>query len=1051
MNRKSPLSRFSCSLCLASLLLLYALWFLPSALAQGVTATLTGTVQDQNGAVVPGAMVTVLNPSTALERHATTTDDGYFTIPLLPSGTYSVTARRDGFSPVEFRNVVLNAGDQKALNIQLKAGDVNATVTVDSNAETVRTDGSVGTVINRQFVANMPLNGRTLQALIQLTPGVVLTSANVASTITGSAQFSVNGQRTTSNYFMVDGVSANTGLTAGNGVFSRGSGSGQVPGTTALGGTNSLVSLDALQEFRIETSTFAAEYGRTPGGQISLLTRSGTNQFHGSASYYFRNEALDANDWFANSRRLPKPKERQSFFGGVLGGPIKRDRLFFFGSYEGLRLKQPQVQITTVPTVALRAQAPSALRPYLNALPLPNGQDFGDGTAQFAGSYSDAGSFNIFSLRLDGRVTDSITGFFRVSHAPSETNSRIGTLSTVQNVQIDNNSNTGGLTWVAGSHVTADLRLNWSRNAPRVFSDLDSFGGAVIPAVSDVFRPGWDPSTVRTVFFAIGANFTWGHGNSDVQRQFNTVGTVAWSVGSHQLKLGVDYRRLLPQFGATGGSFEALQFNTSGQILAGRPVFYQLANSDPVQRKGVIANWSLFAQDAWRVSRRLTWTYGLRLERVPPPTEATGRLPRTLLGIENDVLQNPRLAPQGTPLFRSRFGSFAPRFGVAYQLSARQRWETTLRGGAGIFYDLGLGDITSAFQFVYPFVAAKVSFNLLFPSETDRTPPVPGSVPPAAGFFLLDPNLRLPYTVQWNVTWEQGIGKAQTVTLGYVGASGRRLLIQQSYRPLLADFPTVPVTLQIMRNLGSSSYSALQVQYQRRLNRGFQALASYTLGTSQDNTSDQSALAPPANQGTLLAGNFGPSDFDVRHVLSAAVTYDLPKISGPAVLRTLLNDWGLDLLVRYQSAFPLTPTAGVVSFPDGAAYRPRPDVVSGQPLYINASTVPGGRRFNRAAFAFPAPGQQGNFPRNGLRGFPASQMDLAVRREFKLKERVRLQLRGELFNLLNHPNFGAPNSDIASGQFGLSGAMLSRSLGGLNALYQMGGSRSGQLAVRVIW
>jgi hypothetical protein len=1018
-------------------------------LGQGTNATLSGTVSDENGASVPGVGISVINSATSLERTANTSDNGAFTIPLLPPGSYVVTAKRDGFSPVKIA-VVLNVGDQKALNIQLKAGDVNAQVTIDSDAETVRTDGSVGTVVNRQFVANIPLNGRSLQALIQLVPGVVLTSNT--GTSTSGAQFSVNGNRTTANQFIVDGVSANTGIRTSGGQFPAEAGSGQSAATTALGGTNSLVSLDALQEFRVETSSYAAEFGRTPGGQILLLTRGGTNQFHGSASYYVRNEALDANDWFGNANRQPKPKERQHLFGGVFGGPIKRDRLFFFGSYEGLRLQQPKVTITTVPSVALRALAVPALRPYLNAYPLPNGRDLGDGTAQFAASYSDPGRFNIFALRFDARLTDSLNGFFRINHAPSETNVRFKPLSTVQSVLNDENTYTGGLTWLVSSRSTADVRINWTRNLGRFFSNLDTFGGAVIPAVSDIFLPGRDPSKASFSFAVIGQGFTWGVGTSDVQRQFNVVGTATWLIGSHHLKLGLDYRRLLPFLGVTSGSFEDLEFETVDEVLTQQATFYQVTNSDTVPREAIISNLSLFAQDTWHAGQRLTLTYGFRFERVPPPTEASGRLPRTVLGLQNGVLQNPRLAPEGTPLFRSRFGEIAPRFGVAYQMSTGTGWETTLRGGAGIFYDLPLGSIATAFHNVYPFFASKeVCCDMPFPlSPDDRTPPRLGVDPPQQ-FILLDPNVRMPYSIQWNTTLEQRIGAAQVITVAYVGAAGRRLLVLQPNSQSLAEWPGVPIAIYFQRNLGRSKYDALQVQYNRRLRNGVQAIASYTLGHSRDNASQVSAIfTPPAAQSNLFAEEYAPSDFDVRHLLSAAVTYDLPRISGPVPLRWFANGWGLDLLVRYQSAFPINLTAGFLSA-NGTFYIPRPNLVTGQPLYIDDPTAPGGRRFNRAAFVRPAAGQQGNFPRNVLRGFPASQVDLAMRREFRLKEQVRLEFRGELFNLFNHPNFGPPVNSITSGLFGRPTSMLNQSLGGLNGLYQMGGPRSGQLAVRLTW
>jgi len=343
-----------------------------------------------------------------------------------------------------------------------------------------------------------------------------------------------------------------------------------------------------------------------------------------------------------------------------------------------------------------------------------------------------------------------------------------------------------------------------------------------------------------------------------------------------------------------------------------------------------------------------------------------------------------------------------------------------------------------------------LSFNVTLPfSSAVRSTPILGVDPPEY-FYLLDPNLRLPHTWQWNAAWEQSLGPSQTMTVSYVGAAGRRLLVMENYFQPILEWPNTDTPFSIQRNLGHSRYDGLQVEYQRRLRSGVQALVSYTLARSEDNASSQLVFdAPPASQASVFAREWGPSDFDVRHVLSAAVTYDLPKVSGPALLRTSLNGWGFDLLVHYQSAFPVSPTAGFVFLPDGTNYTPRPNLVSGQPFYINDPTVPTGRRFNPSAFSTPAPNEQGNFPRNGLRGFPASQVDLALRRQFKLGERVQLQLRGELFNLFNHPNFGPPTTSITSPLFGQPTSMLNHTLGGLNALYQIGGPRSGQLSVKV--
>ena len=273
-------------------------------------------------------------------------------------------------------------------------------------------DATVSTLIGNQFVANMPLNGRSFSTLINLTPGVVLPQ----TTFYDQGQFSVNGQRPDANYFTVDGVSANLATSAGP--LGQG-GAGQLPAVDSFGGMSNLVSLDALQEFRIQTSTFAPEYGRTPGGQVSVVTKSGTNDFHGTAFEYFRNDVLDANNWFANNKGLNKPELRQNDFGGVLGGPIMKDKLFFFGSYEGLRVRQPNVANTYEPTLATIQSAPAVVQPLLNAFPKPNGKDLGNGTAEFIGDYSDPSSLNAGSIRIDYLPTKKITIFGRYNDAPS--------------------------------------------------------------------------------------------------------------------------------------------------------------------------------------------------------------------------------------------------------------------------------------------------------------------------------------------------------------------------------------------------------------------------------------------------------------------------------------------------------------------------------------------------------------------------------------------------------------------------------------------------------
>src|SRR6266581_1881209 len=338
--------------------------------AQSTNATITGFVTDPQKALVAGARVSVISMDTNLRYTSTTNDEGSYTVANLPPGNYKIEVEKQGFKSIVKPDVVLHVQDAVALNFEMAIGSASESVTVTGGAPLMNTESAaVSTVVDRQFAENLPLNGRSFQTLIQLTPGVVVVPSNNAD----SGQFSVSGQRASSNYWTVDGVSANIGISA---FFNPGNGVGGALGSfSILGGTNSLVSVDALQEFRIQTSTYAPEFGRTPGGQISILTRSGTNQFHGTLFDYLRNDILDANDWFTNSAGLRKPMERQNDFGGTFSGPILKDRTFFFFSYEGLRLRLPQTALTTVPDLAARQAAISVMKPFLNAYPVPNGAD----------------------------------------------------------------------------------------------------------------------------------------------------------------------------------------------------------------------------------------------------------------------------------------------------------------------------------------------------------------------------------------------------------------------------------------------------------------------------------------------------------------------------------------------------------------------------------------------------------------------------------------------------------------------------------------------------
>jgi hypothetical protein len=1020
----------------------------PAPFTQSPTATLSGTSVDESGAVVPGTNITVTNVETGLRRQVTTNSEGYFAVPLLPPAHYTVQAQHQGFTTAEIRNVTLNVNDQAALKIQLKTGQISESVIIEGATIVQSESATVGTLVDHQFVENLPLNGRSFNALIELTAGSVLTKATYAE----QGQFSVNGQRPNANYFTVDGVGANIGI--GNGVSLVQTAAGTVPAFSASGGLNNLVSVDALQEFRILTSTYAPEFGRSPGAQVSLLTRSGSNQFHGTLFDYFRNDALDANDWFVNKLGLNKSPLRQNDFGGVFGGPIKKDRIFFFFSYEGLRLRLPQVGITQVPSVSTRQQVPQPLRPFLNAFPLPNGRDFGNGFAEFDATYSNPLNQDATSVRVDHAFNSRLTVFGRYNYAPSQSFGRGGG-SSANNRKSLNNLGLGsfktetltlGSTQLIRAEMSNDFRANYSRTRAGSSFLLDQFGGGVPPS-DEVLFGSFATSQTGTFSFGVGpASYIVGKNADNFQHQINVVDSLAILAGSHQLKFGIDYRRLSPISDQTNYTLLA-SFNDARAAIADKAAFI-LVGAGKGRVFPVFTNSSAFAQDMWKATHRLTLTYGLRWELNPPFKEKNGNLPSTVIGLDNPATMT--LAPKGTPLWKTTYGNFAPRFGVAYMLSQSKGLESVLRAGFGTFYDLGTGPAGNAVFGGYPYSGGrKLIFNVAFPLTPEQATPPPFTLkPPYPGLTILDPHLQLPRTYQWNIAVEQALGAKQRLSASYVAAVGRRLLRAEILSGSLFGNPNF-TGVEVYRNGASSDYHALQIQFQRRLSKGLQALASYTWSHSIDNSSNEffSTLAAVRFD---PATNRGSSDYDVRHSCSAALTYDIPALESSKLAGAILHDWSVDAIFRARSATPVDILLNRVL--SGFPVVTRPDLKLGVPLYVSDPSAAGGMRINRAAFTPPPLNQQGNLGRNSLRGFPVSQLDFALRRRFHLTERLNLQLRADLFNVFNHPNFADPDGLLDDNLFGQSLQMLGRSLGdsaGLNALYQVGGPRSIQLSLKL--
>jgi hypothetical protein len=592
--------------------------------------------------------------------------------------------------------------------------------------------------------------------------------------------------------------------------------------------------------------------------------------------------------------------------------------------------------------------------------------------------------------------------------------------------------------------VGNDLRFNYSSDNGSENTKLDAYGGAVPPSESLLF-PAFASSQNAFTFLFLGSNaLVVGQNVKNKQRQINLIDTLSYTVGSHAMKFGVDYRRLLPIFDSRDyGRF--LFFNSVGDIINGTLNFGTIFGDDTIFYP-VFNNFSAFAQDTWKVTQRLSLTYGLRYEINPSPTEKNGNLPFTINGLEDIATMS--LAPKGAQLYKTTYNNFAPRVGIAYRLLPEHG--TVLRGGFGIFYDLGYNQAGMGIATeTYPYGRRTTLVNVPFPSDAVSAPAPPFSVtPPHGPLHVFEPDHKLPYTIQYNVAVEQAIGINNTFSATYVGAAGRRLMRLEQLSDPNPSFSLV----RIARGAASSDYHALQLQFQRRLSQGLQVLASYTWSHSIDNVSDESLANIQASTTKIDPDtDRGPSSFDLRHSFSAALSYNLPAPLRGRIGRMVTGGWSVDSMARARSAAPINIITNR-SFLDVNTVA-RPDLIPGVPIFIADPTVPSGRRLNREAFSIPA-GRQGTLGRNALRGFPASQIDIALRRQFNLGERMNLQFRIDVFNIFNHPNFADPDGALfgsfgdTNENFGVSTQMLGRILGGLRPLYQIGGPRSMQLALK---
>jgi Carboxypeptidase regulatory-like domain/TonB dependent receptor/TonB-dependent Receptor Plug Domain len=1055
--------------------LLFLLCSVSALCAQTGNASLTGRVTDQSKGTVTGAHVTVTNVATNVPRATTTNNDGDYSLNALPPGNYKIEIEKPGFENIVKPNLVLHTQDAIEINFELQVGSSSQTITVTDAAGQIDTSPAVSMTVTHEFVEDIPLNGRSFQDLIQLAPGTV-SSGN------GSGYYSIDGQRTDGNNFTVDGVSANLGGLL-NSAGQDGGISGSTPSQTALGTTQSLVSIDALQEFKIQTSGYTAEYGRNPGGQLSFTTRSGTNDIHGTLFEYFRNTAFDANSYQNDYYGFPKSAEHQNDFGGTIGGPLVipklyngRDKTFFFISYEGLRLLTPAFESEYVPTQAFRNWASPSVQPYLNSMPLPSANSPGnqDGCtipdpstgqptacdALFNYGYSNRSNIDSISVRLDQNFGQRFHVFLRYADTPSFASSPTEELTRQQ---VNTHTWTAGATINISGTLLEDVRFNYSRDGEGTFTTPQSIGGSVPLARDLLIPPAYDTSYASAQFNGCvpGSSLCGGpffNGAGSVQHQYQIVDGLIWTRGNHSLKFGGDWRRLTPTVLA-GGYQSEIQLTELAAFQQGYASSVQIGAVTP--GAPVFNNISLYAQDHWRISSRLSIDYGIRWEFNPPPGPSNGHYPATLTSSD---LATATLAPAGTDPYTTRYDHFAPRFGFAWNAIPSSQHALTVRGGFGIFYDTGQQTIGSAYYGAYPFFAYGPRLTSVpFPLADSALAPPSLNVPLTPPYPYLNevtsPSLTLPYTEQWNLSVDEALNSKNTLTVSYVGNEGKKLLFTGQYQsgpgvPINSDFTYLNYTY----NGSSSNYNALQVQDRGRITNGLDFVGSFTWAHALDNASNNLG-------GRFPAPLYGNSDNDLREVFNLALNYQTSSVGSTRWERALTGGWVVANRFSTQSGYPLNVFQDFnVPLPNGGFQDYLPDLVPGVPIYlhgnaadVNGQPVPGNWRLNPAAFALvptdPTTGlpiRQGTLGRNFVRGPAFYALNTAVQRSFPIYEELHLIFRVEAFNILNHPNLDFPDTYLPDSTFGqLQVGNGVRTIGVNNQLYAMGAPRSLQLSLKL--
>lgn len=1034
---------------------------------QTVGATISGTVADPSGSVIPNAQITIRNTATGTVTTTTSNPEGFYSAPNLQPGDYILRTTAGGFATLE-SHITLEVGGQPLVNISLQPGGVTQSVEVKDIPPAIELATSqISDVVDAQTVRELPLNGRDWTQLATLQPGVAAVRTEKAVAVGADrgnrgygVQITISGARPQQNNYRLDGISIND--------YSNGA-----PGSVV--GLN--LGVDAIQEFSVVTSNYSAEYGRTSGGVINAVSRAGTNQFHGSVYEFFRNSALDARNFF-DLATIPPFKRNQ--FGASAGGPIIKDRTFIFGDYEGLRQSLGFTQVDNVPSPAAIATASAAIKPYLVFYPLPNGPVNGlSGQYKFAGQQTTPEDF--FTVRVDHKISDkdALHGSYMFDNGTFTQPDSLNAIFLRSHTR--RQAGSGELTHTFSPTLIDTVRFGVNR----VFADINGSALGPLAAGNDSSLGVVPGQTAPSLIIAGLATFGGGvNGPSAYQYGWTSIQAyddAFLTKGIHFLKFGFAFERMRNNILALSNPSGLFRFNSIATFLAGQPNEFDASIPGTTSPRNLRQNlFAGYVQDDIHFRPNLTFNVGLRYEMTTVPTEVNGKL-STLINLTD---AQPHL---GDPYFSNpTTKNFEPRIGFAWD--PFHTGTTSIRGAFGLFDNLPL---PYEFELLSSLAAPFLELGSAVPLPAGTFPngayPLISASSSALRQTYVQPNPSRNYVMEWNLNLERQLAKDLTVTAGYVGTRG----IHQPFRSddVNTVLPTVTaqgLTWPSTHNSGTklntnagqiaalfwtghSYYNGLQTQVVKRMSHGFQSQSSFTYSKAIDDGSASLAGDPFGNS---ISGLFyfneqsrrGPADFNIGKNFVQNLIWTLPTVSslhGAAGWAT--NGWELGGIFQASDGLPFTPLIGgdVLGLKNTAPYDVPNRVAGCSPTSLQYNTPVQGQvqYINLSCFTAPSSfNVLGNVSRNSLTGPGLKDLDFSIFKNNKvprISENFNVQFRAEFFNILNFTNFAPPSSGktLLAAAFNPAGtaATFSQVTGAGLLTSTQTSSRQIQFALKVSW